>query len=642
MTDGGRESGMWEREVECAAVADALKAAAQGQGGMLLVEGPAGIGKSRLLADARAQANQEGVRVTVARAGELERDFAFGIVRQLFEPLFATGPDTNDGNGLWAGPAAQARPVFESADRPTWPAGDFAVLHGLYWLAANASEQRPLLLVVDDLQWCDVPSLRFLAYLLPRLDDLHLLLACARRTGEASADERLLAQLTTDPAVHLMQPAPLSEQTCTRLLAQILTSAVDEAFAAACHQATGGNPLLLHTLARTLADEHLTPSAANVDRVTDLGAHAVGRLTAARMARLPKTAHALARAVAVLGNRAALATAAALAGQDTTTALQSATELKRLEILRIRGAADAGTLWLSFVHPLVRAAVDGTLELAEQAQWHQHAARLLAASGAEPERVAAHLLRVPPGGDPETVAALRQAAVSAVGRGAPTGAYTYLRRALDEPPDETRHLAVLAEAGEAALLVDLEAAARHLQQAYDRFTAPARKADTATLLGSAYVYLMDTDRGLAIWSRALAQLPAALGAACSVGGLRVTDAQHSQAEDGDDGHLPACARRPSGVSAYWRSVGAHVRADKGHVILQLMVDFPASQLCWGRALTVDQPMDLNSPSREGSSGQMCADSWTPDCAGGCAAGRRGGRCRRSREWYGWRLHQGDP
>jgi hypothetical protein len=174
MTQGERKGkpmvcgsgGLWEREVESAAIADAVKAAAGGCGGMFLVRGPAGIGKTRLLGEVRAHAVEFDAVRARARGLELEQGFAFGVVRQLFEPLLAAA-DAVTRERWWAGPALQARGVFTAAGIAGF-VGDFAVLHGLYWLTMNVCQERPLVLSVDDLQWCDVPSLRFLAYLLPR------------------------------------------------------------------------------------------------------------------------------------------------------------------------------------------------------------------------------------------------------------------------------------------------------------------------------------------------------------------------------------------------------------------------------------------------------------------------------------------
>ncbi|MGW3137759.1 AAA family ATPase [Streptomyces sp. NPDC001139] len=187
------QRGLWEREAEAASIAVAVKGAEHGAGSLLLVEGSVGIGKTRLLAEARAQAAEAGMSACRARASELERDFAFGVVRQLFEPLLTAMTDPARQEELWQGPASRAREVFApGTGAEAGTVGDFAVLHGLYWLTANACQHRPLVLLVDDLQWCDAPSLRYLAYLLPRIPDLGVLVATALRTGEPAIDERLL------------------------------------------------------------------------------------------------------------------------------------------------------------------------------------------------------------------------------------------------------------------------------------------------------------------------------------------------------------------------------------------------------------------------------------------------------------------
>ncbi|MGA5097067.1 ATP-binding protein [Streptomyces lavendulocolor] len=494
-----------ERDGESAAIAAAIGEA--GRGRVLLVEGAAGVGKSQLLAEVRTSAARAGADVLAARGIELERDFAFGVVRQLFEPLLTAADDPRR-QALFAGPAGQARDVFAlpgtAAGGP--PTGDLAVLHGLYWLAANAAQDRPLVLAVDDLQWCDTASLRYLAYLLPRIEDLGVLLAAALRTGEPATDDHLLRQVTADPLTRVLQPRPLSPTATGTLLRQSLRQEVAPAFTTACHTATGGNPLLLRELARTVTARQLAPDADNAALVPTLGPAAVARLVALRTAGLEPTVVALARAVAVLGGRAPLPLAADLAGRDSQMALQDAVVLEARGVLQLED--DDGLLVLAFVHPLVLTAVTDAIDHAERARAHRDAARLLGTRGAEPERIATHLLHVPPGGDRQAVAALRAAAAQAAGRSAPESTYAYLRRALHEPPGEEDYTAVAAQAGLAALPVDLHAAARHLRQAHDRTVDPVARADIAMLLGTAHVYQLDFDTGLTVWERALAELPA--------------------------------------------------------------------------------------------------------------------------------------
>ena len=121
--------------------------------------------------------------VLAARGGEFEGEFAYGIVRQLFEPLLASAAP-NFRRELLSGPAALVEPLFGAsrlaASRDPPAEGSFAILHGLYWLAANVALHQPTLLAIDDLYWADTPSLRWLLYLTRRLEGVPLLVAAAR------------------------------------------------------------------------------------------------------------------------------------------------------------------------------------------------------------------------------------------------------------------------------------------------------------------------------------------------------------------------------------------------------------------------------------------------------------------------------
>jgi predicted ATPase len=145
-----------ERDREVASLRALVGDARRGHGRVVLIEGPAGIGKSRLLAETRSAAAGAGMLVLAARGSELEREFPFGAVRQLFEAVVA---DPARRDSALAGAAAPAQAVLGSLPDGRDDHGDasFAALHGLFWLALNLAADRPLLLAIDDLQWCDRP-----------------------------------------------------------------------------------------------------------------------------------------------------------------------------------------------------------------------------------------------------------------------------------------------------------------------------------------------------------------------------------------------------------------------------------------------------------------------------------------------------
>ena len=188
-----------ERDAELSRIEAAVTRAQGGHGSLLVVEGPAGIGKSALVGAVRAVSDAAGTRTLRARGGELERDFAFGVVRQLLEPALAETP-ARTRDDLLQGPAGVAGRLLglpgalpEGGEgQVAAPDASFTVLHGLYWLCANLAGDRPLVVTVDDAHWADAPSLRFLAFLLPRLEELSLALVVATRP-EAEGRRRAAA-----------------------------------------------------------------------------------------------------------------------------------------------------------------------------------------------------------------------------------------------------------------------------------------------------------------------------------------------------------------------------------------------------------------------------------------------------------------
>lgn len=396
------------------------------------MEAPAGLGKTRLLQAAREKAQRAGMEVLCCRGSELERDFPFALVRQLLEPVMHSASEEERAE-LLDGAAALAGSVLGVAPAAAGSGGEvlfdpsFSILNALYWLTSNITERRPVLMCMDDAHWADAPSLRFAIFLSPRLEDLPLLVFVAARPAEPGAEVGLLAVLAADPAARTLRPDPLSRAAVAELVrAQLAPHAVDS-FCVACHQASGGNPFMLSELLGELGANGTVGAPGDIPRVGDVAPATVKRSVLMRLGRLPEPAPRLARAVAVLGDGAELREAAVLAVVDTAAAAAAA------DALAAAGILEPGRP-LRFLHPLVRSAVHTELASAEKAAAHKQAAKLLEEQGAEPERIAIHLLATDPDSDPEVVATLDVAARRALERAAPEAALAYLRRALAEPP----------------------------------------------------------------------------------------------------------------------------------------------------------------------------------------------------------------
>jgi DNA-binding CsgD family transcriptional regulator len=461
-----------ERSEELARIESALAEARTGRGRFLVIEGPVGMGKTALLAAARTAAAEGGTRVLRSRGTELERDFAYGVVRQLFEPPLVETSEFERADLLQGAAGVAAGLLGLPGARPTHgpPSSgidpSFAILHGLYWLCANLAAVGPLCLVVDDAHWADAASLRYLAFLLTRLEELDAALVVAIRPREAGAHVELLTTVTTDPTADVIRLAPLTRAAVAQLMEDGLGETPDRVVLDTCLRVTRGTPFLVRELVEALSEGGI-----------GIDAQKVGRSIHLRLGRLPERAGQLARALAIL-EQSDLLQAARLAGLEEPEAADAA------DLLATAGILEPGRP-LRFVHLIVRSGIYSELSSAERARGHRRAAELLAKQPGTHEHVAKHLLVSEPAADGWVVEQLLEAARAARQKGSPESEAVFLRRVLAEPPPPGERSGLLLDLGMAEASAGLVGWPEHLQQAMDAAPNAALAAEAAMVLAHA-------------------------------------------------------------------------------------------------------------------------------------------------------------
>ena len=479
------------RELELAALDELLDT-----GGIVVIEGGPGLGKTALVEECVARARRGGWRTLRAQGSELEVGFSFGVVRQLFERDLASITEADRGRAF-AGPAALAGDFLIGRDRMV-DAQDasFALLHGLYWLTANLAGDGSLLVAVDDAHWADSVSMRWLGYLARRLEDLPVAVVVAMRPSEVAASDRFVSAITSVASV--LRPGLLDVAAAAAVVRNVLGSRVSDARCAALWRASGGNPFYLGELLRggSRAMQHdAIERPGGLERPTDL----VTRHVATRIRRLDPGAALLAGALAIFGDGCELRHAAAVTGMDVDTASQLAVGLVDVEVL---GASDPPR----FLHPIVRAAVESSLSADERRRFHRAAATELAADRAAPGQVAAHLMRVSPAADAWVLGCLRTAARLAMASGAPVEASELLRRALAEPPAPQERVEVLRELAAADVTAGRASAVDWVEEALSLTADQRARAAIAHEVAQTYAALFRWVEAVDVTDRALVEI----------------------------------------------------------------------------------------------------------------------------------------
>jgi DNA-binding CsgD family transcriptional regulator len=475
-----------EREGELQALEEVLAGARNGSGRTLIVEGAVGIGKTALIESAHRQAAALGLLVRAARGSELERDFPFGVVRQLLEPTVMAASQT-DREELFRGAASGARRVLgDAAAEAVEPGAEasFSILNGLHWVVAGLADRHPIALVIDDLHWADTSSLRLLAFLAQRIDDLPCAIVGASRPREDEASEAFLGELRAIPTVEFIHPRAFSEGAVATLVKERLGTRPADEFAAACRESTAGNPLLVSELVRAIAEAGISPSAEEAGRVDELAPESVADYVTRHLERLGDDATGLAQAASVLGDPAPLA----LAGELADVRDRDAPLAHRLREIEILTSEDP----IRFRHPLVRRAIHDSLSLDARDRLNRAAMEHFRSVAGDRDRAAAHALATRPGrAEPATLELLRRAAGDALARGAPEAAINHLCRALEEPPPPKERWAVLLELGLAQRQAGKLAAADTFRAALQATSSERERAHIAFELGHTYQLALD-------------------------------------------------------------------------------------------------------------------------------------------------------
>ena len=404
-----------------------------GAGGCVVVAGPLGIGKSRLLAVCAARADARGHVVLAGRGSEYEVGVPYGVaIETLADYLASLGP------GEHAALAPELAPVFPalvpSAPRPAAPfdAERFHTHRALRALLERLARRRPLTLTLDDLHWADAETVELVAHLLRHPPRGRVLLAIAYRPAHVSPVlGDAVAQARRDGRCSLLELAPLTPEEAGALIAGM----VPEAARGEIVRESAGNPFFLEQLVRGGGPAAASGPAAGDGDVPPAVSAALERELAAASA----TARGLLSGGAVAGEPFEIEVAALAAQLDFDDALRALDELLAAGLLR---ATDAPRRF-AFRHPLVRRAVYQAAGPGWRLGAHARLAAALRERGAPLTALADHVERSSAPGDEEAFATLAGAG-HAVASTAPATAARWLVAALDRLPagDRDRRLEV--------------------------------------------------------------------------------------------------------------------------------------------------------------------------------------------------------
>ena len=421
------------RVKELTVLRQAVEAALAGSTGLAVVEGEPGVGKSRLLEEIAVEADRRGALVVWGRC--LEGDGTpsmwpwVQVVGAVLDALSAAVREEWLAGEL--GRLLEPRDDVLTASVIPDSGAQFRLFERAVAVVGQVAALRPLVLVIDDLQWADVASLQLFRHLADRLPGATVIIGSLRDRAPAPGSElaRMLAAASRVPGHRRIRLAPLDLAEVVEIVRGETGQDPSPGAARSIHARTAGNPFFVQELSRLLADGGVLTGEA----VAQAGVPSTVRdVVRDRMTGLDDGPRGLLQIAALVGRDVDVGLLSHAADLDSQTCLD---RLEPLEALGLLGPSPGDPYTIRFAHDLVRESVAGSTPQRQATRLHLHIADALeridpgGESGAE--RLAHHLWAAGPLADPaRTTAALMRAGRRAASKSALEAAERQLRTAV--------------------------------------------------------------------------------------------------------------------------------------------------------------------------------------------------------------------
>ena len=387
-----------------------VTAVAQGHGGVLIIEGPPGIGKSRLLTEVIALADKSNVRTLFGEAFEYQRTAPFFA---LFMATLRADPPVGDAEAL--------RRLGSSADLRYWVVRDLAdAIHA-------TAAKTPLAILLEDIHWADNGTLIALRSLATARPDVPVLWVLTARTGAGGPAVQETLTVLQRTGATVVQVGAMSGDAVADMVCDVVRASADESLLTLAAKAHG-NPFLLGELVGGLGEEgRLSVSRGRAVAAGEGLPRRLGATMQQRLDLLSSSAGEVVRVAAALPDRFSAGLLATMLDCQPTSLISALGEAVRADLL-----VDDGEQ-LRFRHDLLREATRQSIPQSLRRAMERQSASVMLGMGADPTEVATQLARSAEPGDMEAVSALRDAAKS-VGHSDAGAAADLSKRALELLP----------------------------------------------------------------------------------------------------------------------------------------------------------------------------------------------------------------